>query len=209
MLQIKGVDISRWNGTFTKSKFERLKQQGYNFVIIKMGGDNDGYYTDSQFENNYRCAKEAGLNVGAYYYLSENFEPRSVVAHLLPHLLGKTFDMPIFLDIEESPQTARHLTTFNAVKILDALESLDFFVGIYASDVAGFANMLNLEHLTPYTLWVASWGNKKPTIVKTWAIWQNDVLKKGIPGFTSGAIDINICKRDFPTIIKGAHKNGY
>ncbi len=209
MAQTKGVDISKWNGPFTRNKFKKLKQQGYSFVIIKMGGDNDGYYTDSQFESNYRLAKEAGLNVGAYYYLSGEFEPGRVVAHLLPHLLGKTFDMPIFLDIEESPLKAKESTTSNAIKILDALESLDFFVGIYASDVSGFANMLNLEKLAAYTLWTASWGNKKPSIVKTWAIWQNDVVMKGIPGFISGAIDVNICKRDFPTIIKGAHKNGY
>lgn len=209
MAQTKGIDISKWNGTFTKSKFEKLKQLGYSFVIIKAGGDNDGYYKDSQFENNYRCAKDAGLAVGCYYYLSRNFEPKSVTASLLSLLLGKTFEMPIYLDIEESVPEDREKTTANAIKVLNSLECLDYFVGVYASDAAGFGGMLDVKQLAPYSLWTAKWSDSKPTVVKNWGMWQNAVLKTGIPGFTINAVDVNICKDDYPNIIKGAHKNGF
>ena len=59
-----GIDVSRWQGDIDWTK---VREAGIEFAIIKAGGSDDGFYTDSKFEKNYKGAKEAGISVGAYY----------------------------------------------------------------------------------------------------------------------------------------------
>ena len=59
-MQIKGIDISHWNG---KIDFEKVKASGIDFVIIKAGGSDKGFYTDSKFIENYKKAEAAGLHI--------------------------------------------------------------------------------------------------------------------------------------------------
>ena len=65
-----GCDISHWNGAVD---FEKLKAQGLQFVIIKAGGSDKGFYKDHKFDDNYRLAKLAGMKVGAYYFVGTGF----------------------------------------------------------------------------------------------------------------------------------------
>ncbi|CAN7597748.1 GH25 family lysozyme [Pararhizobium sp. LjRoot235] len=62
-LAVHGVDISRWQGEID---WARLRMQGANFAYIKAtdGGD----HLDPMFKKNWRRAKEAGLNRGAYHF---------------------------------------------------------------------------------------------------------------------------------------------
>ena len=67
---IRGIDISHWQGDIN---FKKVKADDVNFCIIKAGGSDFGLYKDKKFESNYAAAKEAGLNVGAYYFVGKNF----------------------------------------------------------------------------------------------------------------------------------------
>ena len=60
---IKGIDVSRWQGNID---FNKVKTSGVNFVIVKAGGSDAGFYTDSKFKTNVQKALAAGLHVGAY-----------------------------------------------------------------------------------------------------------------------------------------------
>ena len=62
---IKGIDVSKWQGDFN---FNRLKLANISFVILKIGGADDGYYQDSKFSRNYAECKRLGIPVGCYYY---------------------------------------------------------------------------------------------------------------------------------------------
>ena len=57
-----GIDVSHWQGTIDFKKVAKV----CDFVIIKAGGSDAGFYTDKKFERNFEKAKEAGLSVGAY-----------------------------------------------------------------------------------------------------------------------------------------------
>ena len=63
---IKGIDVSRFQGMIY---WDKVKADGIGYAIIKAGGSDDGFYTDSAFERNYAGAKAAGVPVGAYYYV--------------------------------------------------------------------------------------------------------------------------------------------
>ena len=63
----EGIDVSKHQGTIN---WNSLSKDGkVQFVIIRAGYGR--YYPsqiDSQFENNYKKAKELGIPVGTYWY---------------------------------------------------------------------------------------------------------------------------------------------
>ena len=62
----KGVDISSLNGNVS---IEKIKDAGYDFVMIRCGYGSDlAVQDDSQFENNVRKCEAAGVPWGAYLY---------------------------------------------------------------------------------------------------------------------------------------------
>ena len=56
-----GIDLSNWQGH--EVDFNRIKEQGYSFVILRAGFATT---EDDTFEANYTRAKSAGLDVGVY-----------------------------------------------------------------------------------------------------------------------------------------------
>ena len=69
MAKIKGIDVSHWQGTIDWNK---VKAAGIKFAIIKAGGSDAGFYTDSKWEANYKGAKAAGIPIGAYYFVGKD-----------------------------------------------------------------------------------------------------------------------------------------
>ena len=104
---MQGIDVSKWNHEYGVSledikplDWEALKAAGVDFVILKAGSTNG---IDPSFEMNYRDAKAAGLQVGAYFYAySDTVEETLADADmLLSWLAGKQFELPIYFDLEE------------------------------------------------------------------------------------------------------------
>lgn len=204
---IKGIDVSKWQGDLTIRNYQIVKSKGYNFVIIKMGGNNLQYYEDSKFSLNLKNAREAGLDVGLYYYLAAEFNAVRIVNHFLELYIkaGRpTIDYPIFFDVEEGNSKLREKRTENLVRVLESLEALKFFVGIYGSEHTSFRTLLDKDKISNYCWWVANW-RKEPEL--EYGIWQNSNNLK----LTSwiGAVDTNISKYDYANIIRKGHFNGY
>ena len=101
MMMKKGIDVSRWQGDIDWTK---VREAGIEFVIIKAGGSDDGFYTDSKFEKNYKGAKEAGISVGAYYIVGSKCVSRidgvSDANRFINIIKGKQFDYPVYIDLE-------------------------------------------------------------------------------------------------------------
>ena len=57
-----------------------------------------------------------------------------------------------------------------------------------------------------YTIWLAHWVDKT-NYSGAYAVWQYS--EKGKVDGISGNVDLDICCKDFPTIIKGKGLNGY
>jgi GH25 family lysozyme M1 (1,4-beta-N-acetylmuramidase) len=105
---MQGVDTSKWNHQYGASledvkslNWEALREAGVDFVILKAGSTKG---IDPAFELDYREAKEAGLQVGAYFYAySTTVEDTLADAEmLLTWLEGKQFELPIYFDMEET-----------------------------------------------------------------------------------------------------------
>ena len=201
----QGIDISRWN---VVTSFKEVKDSGIDFVIIRIGGSNGGLYKDPKFEQYYKGAKMAGLKVGCYYDTGADFinSANGYIAaeHCLRLLQDHEFEYPVFMDIETAATVYKKGITDAAIAFGSKLESNKYFCGVYASDVSGFHDRLEIERVKRFSLWVARYG-KKPQYVPEYAIWQKS-SKGSISGIT-GNVDLNECTVNFPYIIKKAKLN--
>lgn len=205
--EFKGIDVSHWQNVID---FEKVKASGIEFVIIKAGGSDKGFYMDSRFKENYNKAVAAGLSVGAYYFAGKNFRGvengMADAQRFIDLLKGLKFDYPVFLDIEAQENRYKEEITDAAVAFCNMLESAGYFVGIYASDISGFKDKLNHERIKSYAHWVARYG-KEPEICKDYGMWQYS--SKGSISGISGSVDMDISYVDYPKIIKAKGFNGY
>lgn len=202
-----GVDLSRHN---IVTSMKDLKKEGVDFVIIRIGGSNGSHYKDPKFELYYNTAKDAGLHVGCYYDTGRGFVNTTAgindAVHMLSLLKDHQFDYPIYMDIETAAPVYRQGITDAAIAFGNVLEANNYFVGIYASDISGFKDRLQLERVKKFSLWVARYG-KRPEYVKDFAIWQKS--STGEYKAMKTKVDLDECYVNFPNIIKKKHFNGY
>jgi hypothetical protein len=212
----KGIDVSHWQGSID---FAAVKSAGFDFVIIKAGGADAGYYKDSQFERYYADAVAAGLDVGAYYFTGKAFctaaQGKIEAQQFLNIVRGKKFSYPLEADIEAVPTSAgRSAITDAAVAFLSTLEQAGYYAGVYASDISGFKERLDDSRLAAYDHWVARYTANGPQYVKEYGLWQyggsiNKLRSVKVAGVSSAACDQNYAYKDYPAIIKAAGLNGY
>ena len=101
----KYLDASRYQG---KIDWDAVKRSGkIDGAILKTVSTNKsfgGVYIDPQFERNYSECTRLGIPVGAYYYTyAQNEAARAVeLVKVRQALTGKTFQLPVAVDVEES-----------------------------------------------------------------------------------------------------------
>lgn len=192
---IKGIDVSRYQGLID---WKTVKDSGIRFAIIKSGGSDAGRYKDAYFETNYANAKAVGMKIGCYYIHGKGFTtPEAGMAdaqHFLSLLSGKTFDYPCFSDLElPTPQT-RQGNTDAVLTFCSIIEKAGFKTGVYASDISGFKDRLDLPRLNGLDKWVARYGSQ-PQYATEYTMWQysSSGNVKGI----NGRVDMDISTKDY------------
>lgn len=206
-MAIKGIDISHWNGDID---FNKVKASGIEFVIIKAGGSDRGFYTDPKFKENYEKAKAAGLFVGAYYFVGKKFYGNLAgIAdgkRFVDILKGMQFEYPVYLDVETTDARYKELATDAAIAFCKTLENAGYYVGIYASDISGFKEKLNHDRLIAYAHWVARYG-KNPDVCKEGVILQYS--SKGAVDGIVGSVDLDKSSCDYSKYIIAGGFNGF
>ncbi len=201
----KGIDVSSWQENID---FKKVKKSGIKFVIIRAGF---GTRTepDKYFERNYKEARDAGLNVGAYWYsYAENGSQALAEARAcLSVIAGKKFDFPIFYDLEEQSQFVRGIDfCSNLVRIFcNELEENNCFAGLYTSRYP-LQNYIYRDVASRYAVWVAEY-NPKLNYRWNYGMWQYSATGR-VDGI-EGNVDLDYCYVDYPKMIKSAGLNGY
>ena len=203
---IKGIDISVYQQNID---FAKIKQSGIDFVIIRAGYGKVANQKDKLFESHYAGAKKAGLNVGCYHYtyaksVSEAEQEASV---FLEWIKGKTFEYPIYFDIEDkSLQTLnKQLLTDITLAWCGKVQSAGYYVGIYANP-DWFTNRLDLERLKGFDKWLAHWVAVPKWRNEFGGLWQYGLTN--VDGY-SGEIDGDYSYRDYEKTIKSLGLNGF
>ena len=197
------IDVSRWDDDVDFGSWRDMR--GLWGVIIKCGGNEGGRYTDSWFERNYTKAKAAGLHIGAYYYtksISEN-ESKLDAEHCISILNGRSFDLPIYIDVEDYRQAniGKRALTDVVLTFINTVNNAGYRGGIYTSG-SWWQDNVYANELRPYANWIAWWTDSKPPAISDVGMWQfgsmrlrdGDIIHDDIEGYT----DSSWCYVNYP-----------
>lgn len=200
----RGIDVSHWQGDIDWAAVD-----GVEFAILKAGGSDAGFYKDAKFERNYEGAKAAGIPVGAYYfvgpYCTSYADGEADAKRFAEILKGKQFEYPVYIDLEATGIKDKAGATMGCIGFVETMQRLGWYCGIYASDLSGFCDRLDISKLGGIDKWVARYGSK-PVYVRDYGMWQSG--DKGKVNGIQGNVDTNEAYMDYPSIIRAAGLNG-
>lgn len=164
-----GIDISEYQ---TGVDYARAAEEGgVEFAVLRAG-----YSTakDAEFERHYRGFAPR-IPVGAYQYSYAKSEDAALAeAEAMQKWCGgKTFRLPVFLDMEESAaaRLGRAACTRIALAWCEAMEKAGYRPGIYAN-ANWWRNYLDAEAIgAKYAVWCAAWSDSRPSEQRT-DLWQ-------------------------------------
>lgn len=191
-----GVDVSEHQEAID---WAAVSQAGVEFAIIRLGYrgySEGGLYTDIRALENLRGAREAGLDVGAYFY-SQAVTPeeaREEAALALEILDGMALELPLVYDWEYVSSDARtgslsgEALTECTLAFCQAVEAGGYEAMVYFNQDLS-ANMFQLSRLTDYGFWLAMYDTEMtyPYRVKLWQYTCTGTVP-GIPG----EVDLNL-----------------
>ena len=188
MNRVTAVDVSFCQ---TNVDYNKVKADGIDTVIIRAGFGRETYQKDAQFEEHYRKAKAAGLKVGVYWYsyAYSVAEAKQEAKVCLACIKGKTLELPVYYDLEESGQTRLGMSALTniAIAFCDAIKSGGYRAGVY-SNLNWLNNHLDYEKLrSKYSIWLAQWSSNPS---KSCDIWQN--ADNGRISGISGNVDTDV-----------------
>ena len=203
------IDVSRYQGTID---WAQVAAAGYKGAMLKTVSTNhklskraDGLYIDPTFEDNYRNAKAAGLDVGVYYYTyATNKDMVNAELSLLRQAVyGKELTLPVAVDVEDNrlgnldKQSLTDMTAY----ALHEVEQLGFYAQLYTYTSFAKAHLfVGGAALHPYDVWLADYTGKTPNVTFNYNAHQH-TSKGSVPGI-SGNVDLNVTTLNYPRIIR-------
>lgn len=197
----KGIDVSDIQGVID---WKAVAGDNIKFAILKAVGtkSSTGLYISDYWEDNYRGAKENGIKVGAYLYTYafNESEADEELTYLFKALEGKTFEYPVFVDVEDKllyqncsadqiTATVKHLCQKIAEKgYYPAIYTYTYFAKTY----------INMAELSEYDVWIADYTGSVG-YTGDYTIWQ--YTSTGLVAGIEGNVDMNISYKDYASIL--------
>lgn len=198
-----GVDLSEYQGNVD---FNALKNQGFEFVMIRVGGryysEEGKFFADANLNDYYNGAKEAGLKVGGYFFSqAKNAEEGKAEAlYTLDLIKDMEFDYPIAFDWEiiegDSARTdnvSNDDLTAAAIAFCETVEESGNEAIIYSNTQLMYYKY-NLEELKDIDFWVADY-EQHPSMYYNFTMWQYNI--EGQVEGIDGNVDMNICLKNY------------
>lgn len=186
--QQEGIDVSQWQGNID---FEQVAASGVRAVYIRssMGSG----YVDPYFEQNYDRAKEAGLHVGFYHYVTARTvsQARYQAQFFINTVKDREFECRLAMDFEDLIDLSNEEINRIGLAFVQAVEEFGGREAVVYSDVSNAQAVFGGE-LTGYPLWVAAYGQSLSSVQTNWPSWAGwQYTDRGqVPGI-SGVVDRN------------------
>ena len=179
----EGIDISAWQGDID---FSQVRQYGIEIVYIK---SSEGFsFVDPYFEQNYANAKNVGLKVGFYHYVTAKNTADAVkqANFFVSTISGKNPDCKLAMDFESFGNLSNNEINQIALTFMQTVQSISGKDVIIYSDEYN-ANNTFYSNLSVYPLWVAQYEVSSPTVSSNWNTWAGwQYTDQGeIPGISS------------------------
>lgn len=189
MAQLKGIDISRWQGIIN---WDAVKG-AVDFAIIKSSGGDDGLYQDGQFTRNKSEARRTGILRGYYHFAGGVHSPEEEADHFVNTVGDYQKGEVLALDWEISHADPVNwcLTFLKRVEARTGVKPVIYMSGSRAQ-AFDWTPVVNNNN----GLWLAQWAAQGTMIGKWpfWAFWQNS-SSGSVPGI-SGRVDTDLFSGD-------------
>ena len=187
-----GIDVSAWQADID---YNAVRDAGCSFVIIRIGHFYSKVKLDDYFRQNIKNAKEAGLDVGIYFYTTDHSETevREHVRWIAEQLDGQKLDLPIAFDWEEFSGFQEYGMSIRGLNDVYAAFADEVTKQGYQPMLYGSKNVLDAvwseksKRLAP--VWLAHYV-KETSYKGEYAIWQASAYGH-IPGI-KGDVDMDI-----------------
>lgn len=178
MSKLEGIDVSRWQNVINWDQVKANKQ----FAIIKVGGSDQGMYTDGRAVRNVQEARRVGIPRGFYFYLGGVYSPAAELQHIknvIAEIGGLQPGESVTLDWEEShPSEVDYVHDIAKGLIDSGFPPPLIYMSLSRVRGHDWKRVVNLN----CGLWVAAWGDND-AVPETheipgsdewpfWAIWQ-------------------------------------
>ena len=204
------LDVSKWQGNID---WDKVKASGLisGVMIRAMGNSAEGKpsnpYIDPYFARNYAECQRLGIPVGVYGYFKavNKAEADKELALFKKALGGRTFQLPVAVDIEDVGQKAlsKSALTDLVAYCLGTVEGWGVYAMLYTGLYFGQTYMyMGGAALKAYDVWLAAYRSVKPTPGWNFGMWQY-TAKGSIPGI-SGGVDLSVAYKDYASIIQRA-----
>lgn len=198
-----GIDVSHHQGEID---WDKVAAQGFEFAILRVGyrgyGEEGIIKEDSKFEEYYIGAKQAGLDVGVYFFAQAINEDEAAeeAEFVLDVLSGRELELPVVYDPESildakartDNVTAEQFTQNTAV-FCDRIAAAGYSPMIY-SNMLWEAYNLDLSKLDGIPIWYADY-EELPQTPYMFEFWQysNEGKVSGISGLCD--LDIQMLRK--------------
>ena len=139
----EGIDVSSWQGEID---FSQVKVSGIEVVYIK---SSEGFRSvDSYFEQNYANAKNAGLKVGFYHYVTARSVEDAVkqANFFVSTISGKNPDCKLAMDFESFGSLGREEINQIALTFMQTVKNVSGKdVIIYSDEYNANSTLLEME----------------------------------------------------------------
>jgi len=181
-----GIDVSEWQKSIN---FSEVKSSGIEVVYIKSTEGTN--YIDPYFRSHYEDAKENGLNIGFYHFLTADDESEAIAqARFFASVVnGLDADCRLAMDFEVFDGLSIEQINNISFAFLSEVERLTGKEVVIYSDAFNARNTFSSSLASEYPVWVAEYGVSEPED-GNWATWVGfQYTNRGrIPGI-SGYVD--------------------
>jgi lysozyme len=204
-----GIDVSHHQG---KIDWQSVKNAGPQFSYAK--ATQGKTLVDSRFDENIKGARNVGLRVGAYHFLSHGTTPKDQAANFINTYGPKREknDLPPVLDLEwdiapggKQDRWAAQSPSKIVDKCVEWLKIVEDEFGVAPliyTNKSWWEGRLGNEgkRLKGYGIWMSRygrWDQPGPPMPDelSWALWQ--FTDKGTVSGVSGRVDVNFIASDF------------
>ena len=193
-----GIDVSFYQQDID---WQAVAADGVDFAILRLGYrgyTQGGLNVDTCFEANLQGARQAGLEVGVYFFsqaLTEE-EAREEARFVLDTLAGRELDYPVFFDwefITHDSQARSHgmdgeTLTRCAAAFCQEIEAGGYVPALYFNRDMGYL-FFDLSQLDQYPFWLADYDSV-PDFYYRFRLWQYS--HTGTVAGIQGNVDLNL-----------------
>lgn len=206
VLTKRGIDVSKYQGEID---WEAVKNDGIDYAVIRVGirgYSEGGIMEDEYFRRNMEGAIANGIPVGVYFFTQAVNEEEALeeADYVIEMLQGYQLTYPVYLDIEDVKKEdcrTNSLTveerTNNAKVFLERIREAGYEPALYGN-MKSFLLMVDLASLEQYDKWFA--GYTLP-IYYPYEYKMLQYSEKGRVAGIPGAVDVNICFKDYESAV--------